>query len=259
MNHLDAIKDIFRCKFCYKIYDKPIITPCGKLLCEKDTEKFFSSKKCFFCGTKHDIKFITPIADERISKLIQLNLHELNYGRTHKEALAACKNLEKILSLHYELKSNLNSYIEKYFGRLEKEIDMKKSQFISQIRISHEQILSQIKHFKAECNQNADKEKEQLMLNFSLDESQEKLKEWYKFLFIPNFDNEPAWKEVKQEAEMESIKLDKKLKNLHNELLIDRQFFIESLVEPVDLSIGILNYKSTEVIGLKFMKKIIML
>ena len=89
------------------------------------------------------------------------------------------------------------------------------------------------------------------MLNFSLDESQEKLKEWYKFLFIPNFDNEPAWKEVKQEAEMESIKLDKKLKNLHNELLIDRQFFIESLVEPVDLSIGILNYKSTEVIEIK--------
>lgn len=247
MNYLDAIKDIFRCKFCFNTYDKPIITPCGKLLCEKDMEKFFSTKKCFYCGTKHDIKVLTPIVDERISKLIQLNLHEFNYGKTHNEAVVACKNLEKNLSLHYELKSNSNSYIERYFLSLEREIAMKESQFISQIRNSHDQILSQIKHFKNECIENAEKEREQFMLNFSLDESHEKLKQWYKFLFIPNFDNEPVWKEVKQEAEIESIKLEKKLKDLRNELLIDREFFIESLIEPADVSIGVLDCKSTEV------------
>ncbi len=67
--NLCNIKNIFICKFCYNIFQEPLLLPCGEflrnhlfvfififiilikgnLICAYHINEFFSSKKCLFC------------------------------------------------------------------------------------------------------------------------------------------------------------------------------------------------------------------
>lgn len=65
--NLGNIKNIFICKFCYNIFQEPLLLPCGEflwnhlfvfkfiilikgnLICANHINEFFSSKKCLFC------------------------------------------------------------------------------------------------------------------------------------------------------------------------------------------------------------------
>lgn len=221
MSHLE-IKNVFICKFCVEIYEKPVLLPCGNLICSKHIEKFLKSS-CCFCDKKHLASFIS---DERISKLLELNIHELNLGDSYREAIISCQSLESLIRQHEILSQNPTYFIDSYFTKLKKEIELKRFDLISAVDTSYRNSLREIQCFEEECSKNLEELK--CLPQSLLQSARSKLKEWYRVLNMPNFDYGPNWKEIKLEALRETQLLSQRLDDAKNCLLLKRELSIES-------------------------------
>ena len=233
---------MFICKFCLDIYEKPVILPCGNLLCSKHIDKFLKSKTsqsilCYHCDRKHDINKQGLLVDERITQLIELKIHELNLGTSHREAIISCKNVESLISEHKLLNQNPNNFIDTFFNKLKKEINIKRIEMIAMVDDSYRKSLKEIECFENECKNNPDKDKNILGSNSLVVICEAKLKEWYQVLRVPNLDLESNWKELKFEADREIQKLDTKLRVVKNELLLNRDFTIKP-INSINLDIS---------------------
>lgn len=233
---------MFICKFCLDIYEKPVILPCGNLLCSKHIDKFLKSKTsqsilCYHCDRKHDINKQGLIVDERITQLIELKIHELNLGTAHRAAIISCQNVESLITQHKSLNQNPNNFIDAFFNKLKKEINIKRIEMIAMVDDSYRKSLKEIECFENECKNNPDKDKNILGSNSLVVICEAKLKEWYQVLRVPNLDLESNWKELKFEADREIQKLDTKLRVVKNELLLNRDFTIKP-INSINLDIS---------------------
>lgn len=67
----DPIGRLFICKYCFKLADKPVVLPCGIIICASEAFRF---KFCTYCLNEHldDYK-----CNETINTLIKLGIHKL--------------------------------------------------------------------------------------------------------------------------------------------------------------------------------------
>ena len=99
MNKISDLKDIATCNYCSCIFESPVVLPCLETICQKPVEdmKLIDDSReeirCHLCNKLHQIPKDSFLKDRRLTKLIELDYHKIDFGESHMKATCLCKEL----------------------------------------------------------------------------------------------------------------------------------------------------------------------
>jgi DNA repair exonuclease SbcCD ATPase subunit len=212
------IREELTCKYCYDIYNSPIIlTCCGDNICKHHIEELISNNSlnkflCPLCNNENTNQNFN--VNKLIVNLINKELHKYKLNSKHEAVLnnlkMEIKNLEKILI-------NPENYIYEEINELKRQVDLDKEKLKKEIdKLAHDliqQLESYEKQFKAECKKNVGIEQ----YNGLIEASKKQLDEHEKCLSLFSKENEQLEK-ISKQSENTIQDLQPKLKEIQDKL-----------------------------------------
>ena len=225
MSKFIELKDIVICDYCDCVFDCPVILPCSEIICEKHVEEmkfannFDDTLKCNFCGEQHLIPKDGFIKDKRLSKMIELEYHQMDFGKAHRNAHYLCKELNQMIGKYEILTKEPEFLIEDYFQKIFNQINLRREESHQVTEKWYNDCIQEIESYKIECLVKLDNESPK---EFKLiDGFRRDLQVWQKKLLIPElskneFSFEKIEKNVRSSVQVLSSKIDDYKDNLLN-------------------------------------------
>ena len=253
--NINNLKREIYCEICRCKLANPIILPCGSFICERhiqiDKIKQLNKKfKCELCNKTHIIPEEGFPTNKLVSKAVWL-IDSLEMGDTFRDSIKACENIENLHRKFDNLKADPSFFIHEYFNAIKNQMDLHKETIVGEIDRIHRELIDEIESREKECK--AENEKSLLLFPAELiKESKEKLKRWHLNQLTPNFKNQVKWKEIQFLAIKEQRRLEAKLVEQHDFLLLNNnyQFVPQKWFTKQDF--GTLNIQEKQVILLQF-------
>jgi hypothetical protein len=242
MNSATEFRNLLTCEYCNKVFEKPVILPCGESMCEKDVKGLFAKENdvdiltCFFCMENHIHPEEGFPRNKILNRLLRHNLQNLQLGHKYEQAKHTLDKLKHKLSEIDSIRASPAIYLNQYFNTIINQMDVKKEYAKIITDSIYEKMFKEVHQLKGECEKELEKKGqikilERIQSNL-VDDAKLKLEEWYSKLSELVVD-ENKWFEIYLEAEMIEKELEKELIDLKRELLLNR--CIE--FKPVQLSL----------------------
>lgn len=152
MTGLDQFLSLFDCKHCCKVYETPVILPCGELVCEKDIKDIFDNKtECIFCEEEHVIPVGGFPLDKRTHKMLELKVNKLDFGQNYKRVSRLIEKLTDKVSELTLLHRDPDFFITSYFYELRRRVDVRREKLKAKIDAASDKVLEQINGYEKEC------------------------------------------------------------------------------------------------------------
>lgn len=160
--NVEHITDLFKCKFCKKCYENPIVLPCGDKICKNDLNQIYSQitlddnddiphLRCPSCNESITVpKNGFPI-DREMKKLIDIGLDKLSFGEVFDRSKESVHNLAKKIERLETLNSNPKEFVESYFSELKAQVDTKREEFKLKIDRNFQKLIGDIEFYEKEC------------------------------------------------------------------------------------------------------------
>ena len=236
MNKVVDLKNIATCSYCNSIFESPIILPCSETICEKHLNDFknpidpLKTIQCYFCYEDHLIPKNGFPMDKRMTKLIEYEFHQIDFGETHKKAVCLCHDLNKMIEKIGIITKDPDYFITEYFDKITNEIDLRREESKLVIEKWHESRLLEINKYKTEClNKLAKKLKPD---NSIIDKTKKDLELWQKKLSVPELSNaEYSFKNIEKNITGSLKALSENFELLREEFLLGNEF--KFLAKPI--------------------------
>ena len=155
MSKVEEFKDTFKCNFCKRKLDMPIILPCGETICRKDLPSFFiNANKCSFCDEAHEQLEKGFPSNKNIQKLLDLQVDQLNFCQNHiryKECKSNLNDLEKKLQEIHLIEKNPENFVHDYFENIINQVVAQRETVIEQVHFHSEKTIETIRKTRDEC------------------------------------------------------------------------------------------------------------
>ena len=225
---IDKLKSLFVCQLCKCQYEKPIILPCGEIICEKDLDIFYknqdSIKNCKFCDKEHSKS--SKIPAKQTIKLMELGSHQIDFGKTFEYGKNVLRDLDRTIRDYEQINNDPNNYIYNYFNDLKNQCDIKREEIKMEIDNHFDNLLLEIQDLCGDY-QRSTKMKNNEKINAEIDHSKKTLTDWVKEYDTISID-EKARDKIIFKSKFAKIKLEKELDILKRNLLKNKNFTISS-------------------------------
>ena len=160
--NVEHITDLFKCKFCKKCYENPIVLPCGDKICKNDLNQIYSQitlddngdiphLRCPSCSESITVpKNGFPI-DREMKKLIDIGLDKLSFGEIFDKSKESVHNLTKKIEQLEVLNNDPKEFIESYFSDLRAQVEAKRDEYKLKIDRNFQKLIGDIKFYEKEC------------------------------------------------------------------------------------------------------------
>ena len=249
--NLNNLKREIYCEICRCKLANPVILPCGSFVCEVhiqiDKIKQLNKKfKCELCNKTHIIPEEGFPKNKLVTKAVWL-IDSFEMGDTFRASIKACETIENLHRKFDNLKADPSFFIHEYFNAIKNEIDLHKEATIGEIERIHRELIDEIETKEKECKQANDKNLQSFPTEL-IRESKEKLKRWHLNHLAPNFRNEVIWKEIHFLASKEQRRLEAKLIEQQDVLLLNKNYQFVKQKWFTRKDFGALNIQEKQVI-----------
>jgi hypothetical protein len=236
MHKLDKILDWFKCGYCQKQFEEPVIVPCLETICRKDLISLLNGQnsfQCPFCNNEHKKPIDDFHIDRRTQKMMDLEINKLNF-EDNISNFAKCKNElsfinEKIADID-KILNDPNNYIYEYFEQIINQVDSQREYLKQAIDIHSEEMINNIKQIRKDHKIFEEKD-EIISQDLNLyKESLSQLKQEFDVINI----NETKIKEILESSEKLKIQTVNKLNELKYMLLENKSYKFD----PIEINIS---------------------
>lgn len=158
--NLEQITDLFKCKYCHKCYDNPIVLPCGDKLCKSHLNQIYNQVndsegiihlQCPYCQDS----IIEPKngfpEDREMKKLIEIGLDKLSFGEVFNKSKQSVEELAERMKNLETISNDPREFVKGYFGSLRNQLDERMDKCKKNIDQSYENISKEIDGHEKEC------------------------------------------------------------------------------------------------------------
>ena len=146
MECLESIK----CKICSKVLEKPVLLPCGNVMCEKHQQGEMKSIYCKVCDLDHEI----PPNGAFIRILLLDKLIENNLGDEYNSAKYKLERFSDLIEKFENLNDQPECIIHNKISELKAEIDWRRETLKNQIDEDALAFIKKLDDYGKECNAN---------------------------------------------------------------------------------------------------------
>lgn len=169
MTHQDQhnkhyFKDMLTCEYCKKVFENPVLLPCGETICAKDVKNMYKEDTnqhliiCFFCGCVHNLfirgSHLPP--NRLVNKFLSNNLAHFSLGKTYENAKQSIEIVKNKLNEFEKLTNNPAQYLYEFFEAIETQIKHKNENLKMLSDVKCENMLKDLNLFKNECQSSLD-------------------------------------------------------------------------------------------------------
>ena len=152
MSKIGEFKELFNCKFCFKLIEDPILLPCGESVCMQHSQEI-CSKECVFCDQEHSEPENGFIPNKVIQRMLDLEVEKISL---HIQASDTC---QKVISELTALDSQIDSIkrdpknlIYEHFAKLRNDIDLRKENLASSLEKCYVESIEEIRQAESKCD-----------------------------------------------------------------------------------------------------------
>jgi hypothetical protein len=225
---MKKILSAIKCQHCKDILESPVVLPCGHSICDKHFNNHKGTIICIECEIDHEIpkNGISFPPNFELTKLLESEIGNLDFGIVHKDAKESCEKLDDLLNIVEHTLNDPFNFIYEAIEYLKNVVQLKgDSPFLNFHLLTLEQEMklkndgkmkryfTKLDEYKNECKSKLNSSEyfdEAYRLEQEKDSCREQLNEWLDILDEIKL-NESEWKRIKVESE-------KKMKSIQNEL-----------------------------------------
>jgi hypothetical protein len=230
---MDSLKSILNCKICNKLFKGVplVVSCCGATICSdhiqyKTIELLNKSQtirvfECQLCKCSHNMKNKRFSINKVVEQMLEIDFDKLSLGEIYEKANEEYNNLQSSFEKINNLINDPRNFIYEHVYELKRKIDLRREKLKIKIDSICNEMIEKLDIFQKECYENSEilrlKEKNAQLIN----EVQTNLDKW-------NVDNknfllmidDSKRKKIQLKAKELDIKLDTRLKELEQELLM---------------------------------------
>lgn len=151
------------CIKCNKLFDKPVVLPCGHSTCQSHTREDDDKVVCIQCGRTHNrSEFILNVP---LMNLITAQIASIDFGSEHREAKKQCEQLEDELARQESMLNDVNYLIHEKINELRNRVHVKQEELKLAIDQSVEKLLGELSEYENECKKNTKEKRFEEQLN----------------------------------------------------------------------------------------------
>lgn len=140
------------CIKCNKLFDKPVVLPCGHSTCQSHTREDDDKVVCVQCGQIHTrSEFILNVP---LMNLITAQIASIDFGSEHREAKKRCEQLEYELARQESMLNDVNYLIHENIDELRNRVHVRQEELKLAIDQSVEKLLGELNEYEDECKKN---------------------------------------------------------------------------------------------------------
>lgn len=146
---MELIRSVIKCSYCTRTLEKPVVLPCGELICEKhmNDEK---SIQCSSCDQVHELtEKLYPV--KAMEKLLEVHLDKLDLGPEYQKAYRSCLDLEISLAEFDQLCNDAELFIDRAINPLRNSVINKAQELSFEIEKRKTELLTQLDLYQQEC------------------------------------------------------------------------------------------------------------
>ena len=128
---MDQVLNALKCVNCRDILSTPVILPCGHTICKYHTEVDDEQIICGECGSRHLNKGFIVV--QAVSKMIEVQLNNFDFGEQHKDASKSCDDLKTHLDKNDTMLNDLEYFIHESIEELKNRVMLRREQLKFQI------------------------------------------------------------------------------------------------------------------------------
>ena len=220
---MDCLQESVKCKKCLKLLKKPVLLPCGNVICEKHQyEGDVKTIYCSVCDLAQEIP--TNGGFTRIlflEQLIEKNIVSIDLGNEYNAAYRKIKQFSDLFERFEKLKADPEFTIHNKISELKAEIDLRREELKKRIDEDALEFIKKLDEFETECNTNIISIKAEIEKSYKLNEWKEDLNRWREQMNTFKKDIE-LWKKIFEEANLKHDQMEKAFESLNNDLFLNR-------------------------------------
>jgi hypothetical protein len=147
---MEKVDDSIKCPICKKIFNVPVILPCGESICKEHVIKK-TKIYCEVCDEDHLIPSGGFISNKKLEQMIASKVYKLNFDAEYVNATNKCKKLDEMLDEINLLNQDSRNYICEVIGELKRDVGLKREEFKAQIDVEAEAAIKKLIKYETEC------------------------------------------------------------------------------------------------------------
>jgi hypothetical protein len=229
---MECLQESIKCKLCYQLLEKPVLLPCGNVICQKhqhESQENQSGIYCTVCDLNHEIPpnggFVRIIP---LENLINQNIDHIDFGEEYQLAYEKLNSFSDLLKRFEQLKNDPEYVISAKISELKAEIDLRREELKNQIDEEALAFIKKLDDYEVECKENIPSIKLEIEKSDKLKEWKEDLDRWQQQMRTFKKDNE-MWKKIYDEANRKYHQIDSHVLNLDYDIFLERFFEYQEL------------------------------
>jgi hypothetical protein len=231
------LRSILTCPICEQIYEKPVLLPCTKTICQKHLSSMRDEKSselinCSVCQldetpVQHQVPpGGYPINEDKLTlielKLDKLNLDELNLRREAKER---CELFENKLTEIELLIRDPAYFINDYFSKLVRETDLRREELKGNIDDLFDNLKDNITMLEKKCYANLgdSADSREICSMETVHDLKAHLDKYLDYLNTYLID-EKKWQDIVDDSEDKVSSLEDMIRQYKNHLLLEKNY-----------------------------------
>lgn len=149
---MNVFKNAITCVDCRKILDKPILLPCGQLVCLQHVENLpVESYDCKSCDLEHKKDDIKLYINKTVESLVKANLEKIDMGAEYNEAYECCGQLDKLIKQFEALRKDPGFFINEIVCKFKNQTEILREELKLMIDTKANKIIDELEEYEREC------------------------------------------------------------------------------------------------------------
>lgn len=218
---MNKITNAIKCGNCKSVLQSPVLLPCEHSICKLH----ITSKpiKCERCGEEHEPPSTGFPTNRALAEIIDAQINELSFGRTHEEAKHSCSDLESLLTDFNDLLNDPVHFVVHEIGLLKNMVQIKTEELKLKIESESEILIKTLDEYQVRCKvnfSNSDYSNESKRIHEMKLVTLLKLGVWEKELDLLRFDEE-KWARIRNESQILIKEMKENFESFKKNLLLN--------------------------------------
>src|SRR5579883_1831048 len=123
------MNDILKCSHCQSLLIRPVLLPCGHLICQEHTEKL-NHVNCQACNVRHKVlaaaNSFAPV--QAVEKIIERELESVKQIDEYRKAMESCVDFERLVGELRRIELDPIYEINRVIDQMKNQIDLRREE-----------------------------------------------------------------------------------------------------------------------------------
>lgn len=228
---MEIIQSSIKCQICHKVFESPVMLPCGESICLKHVQDQEDRVFCINCSSLHEKPANGFIKNKPLEKLIAFQIEKLNFGESYTNAVKSCQVFKKTIESFRTELNDPSAYINKFVSDLKNRVDLKRDEMKLKIDNESQMLIEDLDLFEKACIQDLPKKDNLVVKSREKNDINSKLVDYWLDSLTRIEINEKEWNTINEVSYSDNNLARNEIYDFNAKLLLGNKIKYEIMVK----------------------------